>query len=198
LKSEPVTPAAIGSAGGPRVQGLTLPERRTFFNDTATTENTDAQSIEDLLKEDPDDSGLVKELRKQLRETKRTASSLETEVVGFRESRKQARISAVEAAVNGRDYPQAVVDALMDKVQEADETEFSTILSELTVVADEETPPTGDAPQVPSTPSPAELGQQIAAAAGAQGADSLKDKLLAAQSQEEVKQAALEGGLGNI
>jgi hypothetical protein len=51
---------------------------------------------------------------------------------------------------------------------------------------------------VPSTPSPAELGQQIAAAAGAQGADSLKDKLLAAQSQEEVKQAALEGGLGNI
>lgn len=160
------------------------------------TESTDGAVVaDDLTEENPQDSELIKKLRAQLKEAKAQAKAYESEVVSFRETQKQARVQAVEAAVNGRNYPQAVVDALVSKVQDADEDEVQSILSELGQEAPAEAQDTPPVEEEPQAPSPSSLGQQVAAAAsGGSQVDGLA-RLQAAKSEAELQAVAAELGL---
>lgn len=163
------------------------------------TTPTYEEVIEDEAEENPDDSDLLKKLRKQLKESKAHAKSLEEENQGFREAQSQARAKAIEDAVSGINYPKPLVDSLVTQVQDMSDEEFSSVLAEIRVVADDGSA-SGDEGEgeAEPAPSPASLGQQVAAAAsGATKVDGI-DRLNAAKSVDEVNAIAKELGLDQI
>jgi hypothetical protein len=155
---------------------------------------------DDLTEEDPQDNDLIKKLRKQLKDANAVAKSAQAENEEFRATRTKQRVDALTDAVNGKGYPQSVLDTLVAKVQEADDDEFVTLLGDL----QGEAKPEGDVvneeePATPAAPTPASLGQELAAAAsGGASTDPVMEALLNASSVDEVNAAAKEHGLEDI
>jgi len=163
------------------------------------TENTTVTGVEDDLTEgQAEDNDLIKKLRKQLKDAKAQAKISEEENVGFRETRSQARVDQVTEAVNGLGYPQGVLDALLARVQDADEDEFLSILTDLQSVAPTDDPDPTVTEDAPVAPSPASLGQQVAAAASGGSAVDGVARLAAAKSIDEVNAIAAELGLDQV
>ena len=167
------------------------------------TQNTNVFNDQDDLTEgDPNDSDLIKKLRKQLKDERNTRKSLAEENESFRQTRTQERVQAIQEAVNGLGYPQSIVDTLVAKVQDSDEDEFASILDDLNAVAGEEGASSDDVqvtpPPVERGPSPSDLGQQLAAAAAGGSAVDGVARLAAAQSIDEVNAIAKELGLDQV
>lgn len=168
------------------------------------TQNTNVfDDQDDLTEGDPNDSDLIKKLRKQLKDERNTRKSLAEENDGFRQTRTQERVQAIQEAVNGLGYPQSIVDTLVAKVQDSDEDEFSSILDDLNAVAGAKGASSDDVktptpPPVERGPSPSDLGQQLAAAAAGGSAVDGVARLAAAKSIDEVNAIAKELGLDQV
>ena len=168
------------------------------------TQNADTFDASDDLTEGlSDDSDLIKKLRKQLKDERNTRKSLAEENDGFRTTRTQERVAAIQEAVNGLGYPQTVVDTLVAKVQDSDVDEYQSILDDLLALAGEEgasssDEPVATPPVVPTAPTPSDLGQQLAAAAAGGSAVDGVARLAAANSIDEVNSIAKELGLDQV
>ena len=146
------------------------------------------------------ESPVINDLRKQLREAKASAKAATEQNDSFRSDRTQARRDAVTQAVNGLNYPKTLVDSLMVQVEELSPDEFEAILTDLTPVEGEGTANDGTKEQVapdPATlPNPATLGQQVASAAvGQQGEVDFAQKIAEAKGPAEVAAIVAEAGL---
>ena len=163
-----------------------------------TTDTNVSGEETDLTEADEADSKTLKKVRAKLKEAVALTKLQGDELTGFRTARSQSRADAIAALVNDAGYPQAVVDSLQAKVQDADEDEYLAILADLTPVAQEEDA-SGDSKEVPTptAPTPAQIGQQLAAAANTGSAVNPIDTINAAQSVDEVNAIAKELGLDN-
>ncbi len=164
------------------------------------TTDTDVSGEEtDLTEALEADSKTLAKVRKALKVEKAKATALEEENLGFRTARTQSRADAIAALVNDAGYPQAVVDSLQAKVQDADEEEYLAILADLTPVAqDEDASGDGEEVPTPTAPTPAQIGQQLAAAANTGSAVNPIDTINAAKTVDEVNAIAKELGLDQV
>lgn len=144
------------------------------------------------------ESGLIKSLREQLSKAKATEKQYLDDLQAFRAERAQARKSAVAKVVDGRGYPQAIVDVLLSKVEDASNEEFDKLLLDLTGGQASKDSDEGGTPAEPQT-SVADLGQRVASAAASagQGTDVLK-KIAGAKTQAELLAVVREAGLDSI
>jgi hypothetical protein len=152
----------------------------------------------DLTEEQEADSKTLGKVRKNLKSEKAANAALLEEVEAFRTARSQSRAQAIEALVNDAGYPQAVVDSLQAKVQDADEDEYLAILADLQPAeAEGDEGASGETVQDEKVLTPAEIGQQLAAAGATGKAVNPLDRINAAQSPDEVNAIAKELGLDN-
>jgi len=166
-------------------------------NENANTEGEDT----DLSEETEGDSDQLKKVRKLLREAKAREKALDAENSDFRETRLKQRVDAITLAVNDKGYPQSLVDSIISKVQDSTEEEYSEILVELQgVKPPEEAASEGAKAEEVKDPKadPATLGQELAAAASGGSAVSEIDRIMAAESVDEVNAVAAELGLGDV
>lgn len=159
---------------------------------------------EDTLAQDGGDTtenSVIKALRDAEAKAKAEAKRLSAELEGLQAERAQSREAQLEAAVNGRSYPEAVVSALKAQVETASADEFAKLLQDLGSVApdtegeQDETIQEEQSAPTPK-PNPADLGQQIAAAAQGRGSEvDVIKKLATAESREDLLAAVSEHGL---
>ena len=166
------------------------------------TENTkEGDGQEDLTEGQDDESKTLAKVRKALKAEKARAEALETENSDFRTTRIKQREEAIASAVNGKDYPQSLVDSITSKVQDVTDEEFGAILVDL--VGEEATPTEDASKETDGTEqkpvqNPATLGQELAAAASGGAKVSEIDRLMEAKSVDEVNAVAAELGLGDV
>ncbi|WP_461521048.1 hypothetical protein [Porticoccus sp.] len=156
-------------------------------------ENTEAQEMGN----DDDGNSLIKDLRKQLSKAQAEAKRLAEENQLFQETRAQSRASAVEAAVNGKNYPDSIVAALTAQVETASDEEFEKLLQDLGTPGEgSEGVQEAEAAKPQATPSPGEIGQRVAAAAsgGAKEVDVAKE-IAATQTRAELHAVVAKHGL---
>ena len=165
------------------------------------SETTELGSEEpDLTEGQEGDSDILASVRKQLRKEKAKAKGLEEENSDFRTTRTKQREDAITSAVSDRGYPQAMVDSLIDKVQDLSEEEYSSILADLVAEAKatEGASEEGEEEGKETSPDPAKLGQELAAAASGGAKLSEIDRLMEAKSVDEVNAVAKELGLEDV
>ena len=171
--------------------------------------DTDLQEADgDLGEGEAADSETLKKVRAALKAANATNKGLEAENSDFREARTKQRTDALTEAVNGKGYPQTVLDTLVAKVQEADNDEFVALLTDLQgvaaptnegVVEAEAEPTVAKAPEGSTMPAPATLGQELAAASsGGASADPVMEALLSATNVDELNAVAAEHNLGDV
>lgn len=146
------------------------------------------------------ESSVLKTLRDAEAKAKAEAKRLAAELQELQAERAQSRQAQLEAAVNGRDYPEAIVSALKAQVETASNDEFAKLLQDLGSAGTEtegvQTEEVEETPPTSSGPKPSDLGQQIAAAAGGKGGEvDVIKKLATAQTREELLAAVSEHGL---
>lgn len=179
----------------------TLSDLRTYKGEVSMTNQTEATELDKLMEEGDDDSALVKELRSKLRKEAAARKEAQSEVESFRETRKQSRVKAVTDAVNGKGIPQAAVDALVAQVEDYADDEFVTVLEQLGGVASAtaESEEGEQSPQAtPPAVNPADLGEQVAAAASGGGAEDPLALLRKAKNRAELEAAASQLGLDQL
>lgn len=161
------------------------------------SENTNVEGDEGT-----DESSVINSLRKDLAKAQAEAKSSAEENDTFRTARTQTRTTAVEAAVNGQNYPVVILDALKAQVETASNDEFDKLLQDLGVEGKTTESVDGDTEGGESTDesktktTAAELGQQIAAAAaGGSGEVDVIKNLATAETQEDLYAAVAEHGL---
>lgn len=167
------------------------------------TDQTETTEQDLLLEDGVDDSDLVKALRAKLRKEAAAKKESQAEVESFREARKQNRASAIADAVNGKGIPKTAVDALVVQVEDMDEAQYASVLEDLNGVAaaegqSEEGEGSG---AVKPAVNPADLGEQVAAAASG-GTDidpiaALRGAKNKAELQAKAQELLAPHGLGN-
>lgn len=148
--------------------------------------------------DDADGNNLIKSMRKELAKAQAEAKRLAEENQLFQESRAQARETQIANAVNGKGYPESIVAALKAQADSASDDEFNALIQDLGVSAET---PEGEQQEAtpPTQPSPADLGQRVAAAAtGQAGEVDVMKKIASTNSREELLAIVSELGLDNF
>lgn len=155
-------------------------------------ENTEAESASEAEGND-----LIKNLRKELSKAQAEAKRLAEENQVFQEARAQSRTAQVDQAVNGQNYPQAIVDAIKAQVEVASDEEFDKLLQDLGSAGEQAEGVQEEQPEAaPATPSPADIGQRVAAAAGGNSGEvDVAKEIATADTREALLAAVAKHGL---
>lgn len=149
-----------------------------------------------------EENSVIKSLRAAEAAAKADAKRALAELEELRGERAQSRQAKLEAAVNGRNYPDSVVEMMKGQVETATNEQFEALLQDLAPSGDDDqgVPDEGDDDKggetAPSTPNPADLGQRVAAAAtGAAGEVDVIKKLATAETRADLLASVAEHGL---
>lgn len=165
------------------------------MDDSTTT----GQEVDDLLEDNDGDSDVLAKVRAKARKEAAARKEAEARLTELLTAQTQQRLAQIDAVVNDSAIPKAAVDALKAQVEDMDADQFASVLTDLRGSAPEGEAPTEEASATSAPPvNPADLGQQVAAAAAGKIEVDPLQKINSAQSREELAAAAAELGLDSI